>query len=466
MVPAEYVTDEIPGEKAEIAPPSGVRATPWGWFKQRIGSPITWSNADRCLLAGLIVWPFCVLMIGNEYYYVQNPGIASWFNADYGRRMLPFHTVAFIGGWLGIILASLWARRRSPGTRMLPRFLIRFYAIGFGIVCYQLGPYTNPYLGVVLLGGLSAGCLLFDREDTRWAILAFLFVILASTVLEQLGVIPYAPLVASYPVEGGRLSLFYLGGFGASLLLIFGVICIMVYTIFYRWRDREAELAQLSDQLARANDLVSRYVAAQVAESIRTGNLDAIDRPARRRLTIFFSDIKNFTQTTDRMEPEDLAEMLNEYLTEMTAIAEKYGATIDKFVGDAIMVFFGAPNATNDRDHALRAVRMAMEMQERLKDLRNLWIDRGFEETFEIRVGINTGQASVGNFGCEGRMDYTAIGRQVNMAARLEVNCEPSKILISHTTWSLIRDEIPCVPKGEITVKGFRDPVKVYEVVA
>ena len=158
--------------------------------------------------------------------------------------------------------------------------------------------------------------------------------------------------------------------------------------------------------------------------------------------------------------------MLNEYLTEMTRIAEKYGATIDKFVGDAIMVFFGAPWPTNDRDHALRAVRMAMEMQARLGDLRHLWIDRGSEEAFEIRIGINTGQASVGNFGCQGRMDYTAIGRQVNMAARLEVNCEPSRILISHATWSLVRDEVPCVPKGEISVKGFRDPVKVYEVAA
>lgn len=464
MVATDPLPSRFPdGSSAGAASATGW-GTPWQWFKRLVGSPINWSNADKCLLAAVIVWPFCLLMIGSEYYYVKNPAIAPWFDTEYGRLMLPFHTIAFIGGWLAIILASLWARRGAPDTEGLPRFLVHYYAIGFGIVCYQLGPYTNPYIGVVLLGGLSACCLLFDRRSTRSAILWFLIIVLGSTVLEQFGLLPYAPLIRGYPTEAGHLSRWWLGGIGGNTVLIFCVVSVMIYTIFYRWRDREVELAQLSDQLGRANDLISRYVAAQVAESIRTGDLEAIETPARRRLTIFFSDIKNFTATSDRMEPEDLAEMLNEYLTEMTLVAEKYEATIDKFVGDAIMAFFGAPRSTNDRDHALRAVRMALEMQERVGELRRGWIDRGFEQGFEIRIGVNTGQASVGNFGCEGRMDYTAIGRQVNLAARLEVNCEPNKVLISHTTWSLVRDAIPCVPKGEIQVKGFRDPVKVYEV--
>lgn len=85
---------------------------------------------------------------------------------------------------------------------------------------------------------------------------------------------------------------------------------------------------------------------------------------------------------------------------------------------------------------------------------------------FHVRMGINTGRASIGNFGSEGRMDYTAIGRQVNLAARLEVSCVPDRILISHATWAFVKDEIPCTPKGEIEAKGVRDPVKVYEVTA
>jgi len=247
--------------------------------------------------------------------------------------------------------------------------------------------------------------------------------------------------------------------------ILFAGLFLVDYVVG-RWRAREADLAKATDQLARANELISRYVAVQVAQQIRAGNYGAVDRHDRRKLTLFFSDIKGFTEIADTIEPEDLSRILNEYLSEMTGIAERYEATVDKFVGDAMMVFFGAPLATHDRDHALRAVRMAMEMQGRLDELRMKWVAEGIEEPFQIRIGINTGVASVGNFGSKGRVDYTAIGRQVNLAARLQVNCDPGKILISHSTWSLVHTEIECVAKGEIQVKGFHQPVKVYEVVA
>jgi adenylate cyclase len=234
--------------------------------------------------------------------------------------------------------------------------------------------------------------------------------------------------------------------------------------VIERWHHHEDQLVQTTDQLARANDLISRYVAAQVAEQIRLGNYDAVDRQDRRRLTLFFSDIKGFTEVADHVEPEELSEILNEYFAEMTVIADRHGATIDKFMGDAMMVFFGAPVATHDRDHALRAVRMAMGMQGRMAALHQRWQERGILDPFQIRIGINTGVASVGNFGAPGRMDYTAIGRQVNLAARLQVSCEPGKILLAHSTWVLVRDEIECVPKGDIQVKGIRDSVMVYEV--
>jgi class 3 adenylate cyclase len=178
---------------------------------------------------------------------------------------------------------------------------------------------------------------------------------------------------------------------------------------------------------------------------------------------LFFSDIKGFTGIADQVEAEDLSRVLNEYLAEMTEIAERYDTTVDKFIGDAIMIFFGAPMATDDHDHALRATRMAVDMQERMLGLREKWLREGIEEPSEIRIGINTGVASVGNFGARGRMDYTAIGRQVTLASRLQVNCAPGKILLSHSTWVLVNDEIACEPKGEILVKGIHYPVKVYE---
>ena len=165
---------------------------------------------------------------------------------------------------------------------------------------------------------------------------------------------------------------------------------------------------------------LSKYLSPQIYQSIFSGERDVAIRTERKKLTVFFSDIRGFTEISERLEPEDLSEILNDYLSEMSRIVEKHGGTIDKFVGDAIMVFFGAPAATDDRDHALRAVRMAIEMQERMQTLPERWRSHGIVEVFEVRIGINTGHASIGNFGSEGRMDYTAIGRHVNLAARLD----------------------------------------------
>jgi class 3 adenylate cyclase len=260
------------------------------------------------------------------------------------------------------------------------------------------------------------------------------------------------------------MSTLWLASYGLMPQTILLAGFFLIGFVVDRWRAREADLATTSEQLTRANELISRYVATQVAQEIHAGNYGAVARHDRRKLTLFFSDIKGFTEIADTIEPEELSRILNEYLSEMTAIAERYQATIDKFVGDAIMIFFGAPTATHDRDHASRAVRMAMEMQARLGELRAKWMDEGIEEPFQVRIGINTGVASVGNFGSTGRVDYTAIGRQVNLAARLQINCDPGKILLSHSTWVLVRDEIPCTTKGEIQVKGIHQPVKVYEV--
>jgi adenylate cyclase len=272
-------------------------------------------------------------------------------------------------------------------------------------------------------------------------------------------------MLADAPFAHGHLHHSWFIGFGQLTVVIelFGII--LIYGIVTKWRDREDKLAHTSEQLSRANEVISRYVASQLAEQILAGNYAAADKHDRQKLTLFFSDIKDFSEIADYAEPEDLSGVLNEYLSEMTLIGERYAGTIDKFVGDAIMIFFGAPVPTNDRDHALRAVQMAIEMQSRMTTLREKWRRDGFERPFEIRIGINTGQASIGNFGSRGRMDYTAIGRQVNLAARLQTHCEPGKILVSRSTWILVEDQIICTSKGAISVKGFQNPVEVYEVV-
>ncbi|HEY0663925.1 MAG TPA: adenylate/guanylate cyclase domain-containing protein, partial [Thiobacillaceae bacterium] len=138
--------------------------------------------------------------------------------------------------------------------------------------------------------------------------------------------------------------------------------------------------------------------------------------------------------------------------------------TIDKFVGDAIMVFFGAPVSRGAREDALRAVQMSVAMQRRMRELEAKWYREGVQEPFRIRIGVNTGVANVGSFGSAGRKDYTAIGNQVNLAARLQAACPPGKVIVSHTTWALVNDVIVTEEAGEMTVKGVHYPVKTYIV--
>ena len=157
--------------------------------------------------------------------------------------------------------------------------------------------------------------------------------------------------------------------------------------------------------------------------------------------------------------------MLNNYLNEMSKIALKHGGTIDKFIGDAVMVFFGDPTTQGAKKDAVAAVSMAIAMRKHMKVLRQQWRAQGIDKPLEIRMGINTGYCTVGNFGADTRMDYTIIGRDVNLASRLESNAEAGEILVSHETYSLIKDVIMCRDKGQLTVKGMSRPVQVYQVV-
>ncbi len=226
----------------------------------------------------------------------------------------------------------------------------------------------------------------------------------------------------------------------------------------------EEKFRKEQEKVQKAYRLISKYVPPQIAETISHGHIDLVWKHHREKLTLFFSDIKNFTRITDSLEPEDMGSLLNEYLTEMNGIINKYDGTLAQLIGDGLYVFFGAPNKTGDKDHALRCLKMAIDMQLKMKELNKKWFNSGIDENLKIRCGINTGMATVGGYGSPERKEYTAMGMQVNLAARLESACKPGRILISHTTWALTREEFRCTPLGKIEVKGYHRPVTVYEI--
>jgi adenylate cyclase len=217
-------------------------------------------------------------------------------------------------------------------------------------------------------------------------------------------------------------------------------------------------------RLQALSEKLGRYLAPQVYRSLFDGSRDAEIRTQRKKLTVFFSDIKDFTESTAKWQPEDITFLLNSYFSEMSKIAHEYGGTLDKFIGDAMMIFFGDPDSLGPKEDALRCVRMAMAMQRRMAELRILWREMGSDKTFQVRMGINTGYCDVGNFGSDLRMDYTIIGSEVNVAARLEQAADPGGILISKETYSLVRGEILATEHEPLRVKGFSEPIAAYSV--
>lgn len=229
-------------------------------------------------------------------------------------------------------------------------------------------------------------------------------------------------------------------------------------------RNVNANLARTNDFLQSVAQKLARYLSPEHYKSIFSGENDAVIATERKKLTIFFSDIVGFTSTAERLQPEEFTTLLNEYLTEMSLIAAKHGGTVNKFIGDAILIFFGDLESHGIQEDARACLRMAFEMQRRLIELNVKWRRRGIEKPFRARMGINTGFINVGNFGSEARMDYTIIGSEANLAARLQSIAQPGGIVLSYESYMLVRDLVRAQPLKPIKLKGIKELVVPYAV--
>ncbi|QER39382.1 adenylate/guanylate cyclase domain-containing protein [Acinetobacter suaedae] len=254
-----------------------------------------------------------------------------------------------------------------------------------------------------------------------------------------------------------------------TVVSLLGLMLFIVIGNYYQHRrldilgqQRQHYHNQMTRYIAFANQL-SRYAPLQLWQSIMRGEAEAKIEYKRKKLTIFFSDIQGFTELSETLIPDDLAFLLNDYLSHMTEIAKQYEATVDKFMGDAILIFFGDPNSQGTEQDAKACVEMAIAMRQQMKLLRERWKKMGYP-ALHIRMGISTGYCHVGNYGASHRMAYTIVGRDVNLAARLQSAAEVDEILIADDTHQLIKNEFLCVPKVPIYLKGIQGPVKTWQV--
>lgn len=233
-----------------------------------------------------------------------------------------------------------------------------------------------------------------------------------------------------------------------ALSVVFTFLAVVVYRVMTEERDKK-----------RIRDMFGRYVSPQVVEEILENppELGGVDK----ELTVFFSDIRGFTTLSESMTPQELVNHLNIYLTAMTDTILEFRGTLDKYVGDEIMCFWGAP--LSQPDHALLACQCAVRQIEKLHQLNEEWPEH---KRINIGIGLNSGVMTVGNMGSQGRMNYTLMGDNVNLGARLEGTNKmyQTNIIISEYTYGLVKDHVVARELDNIRVKGKNRPVVIYEL--
>ncbi len=216
---------------------------------------------------------------------------------------------------------------------------------------------------------------------------------------------------------------------------------------------------QLSQR--RRTEELRRYGAPHVADAIVSVAGGVTLRPTRRNLTILVTDIRGFTTLSERMEPEELVDALNLYFTAMTDVVFRHGGTLDKYLGDGILAFFGDPIPF--ADHAERAVAAAFEGREVLERLRSDLMLK-LDEELAVGIGISTGYVTVGNVGSENRLEYTVIGNHVNVASRLSTKAAAGQVLVTDRTMAAVRDQVIGTELEAITLKGVQRPIRIFEI--
>ncbi len=213
---------------------------------------------------------------------------------------------------------------------------------------------------------------------------------------------------------------------------------------------------KLREERIKSN--LERYVSAQVVQAILDTGGNVSLAPAKKDITVLFSDIRNFTTKCEDLAPEAIVEYLNEYFAHMVDVIFNHGGTVNKFVGDMIVAIFGAPSQQMDNERW--AIETAIEMQKRLKTIPGNWI----RQNFITGIGISSGEVIVGNIGSPQHMDYTAIGDEVNIAFRLQSLAKGEQILVSRSIYEATQHIFKFKDVGSVQVKGKKKAVEVFEV--
>lgn len=390
----------------------------------------------------------------NIHYYKQRP------NSEYAHK-----TYSAID-----IMDSLDSIKKGKAPKISPQVFedkIVFVganakAIALGLQDVKRTPVSNNYPGVDIQA-TNLDNIMHDEFLVQTSLFQDLFsllILLSATFL----VIRYFSLFASL----GIISLMMVSYIAFCILcyrfnLVISVITpitLQVITMTLAYSYRFILEGQNKEKIKHA---MGKYISQDVMQNV-VKNIDTLKLGGKRaNLTVLFADIRGFTSMSEQLTAEEVSVILNDYFTEIEPIISRYNGVINKFIGDAVLAIFGEP--IQDKDHALNAVKCANDMLDKVEELQKKWIKEG-KPKIEIGVGINTGEAFVGNIGSEKRLEYTVIGDVVNLASRIESynKVYKTKFLISATTYENVRNLADVIKISEVSIRGKAKKLNIYEV--
>ena len=421
-------------------------------------NPLDWPEVDRCLfLVCIFFFLGVVFNTTSGITHLLYGGSPSYMNRAFlGPFMQVLRVLAL--GWLGLLLMGVWLRRKTTENETYTHMVVQFSALFTALFCYMWGGITEigPWLFAMALGAFHL--LLFKPHVALPWIPTFLIIVTASQIAVWLDLVPYSPIFGRPPFVGGKpIPLHWIISLCWAIMTFIFMLLLMKFVVV-RWREREAEVGDMTSLLKK---MFGRYLSTEVMKSILENPAALEMGGERRRVTIMMTDLRGFTALSERLQPEQVVQMLNTYFELMVEVVLKYNGTINEIVGDALLVVFGAPQEMPDR--AERAIACAIEMQNTVTQVNDQNLRAGLPE-LEMGIGLNDADVVVGNIGSSKRSKYAVVGSGVNLTSRIESYTVGGQILISDSLRQEVGEIVRIDGQRDVIPKGSEAPIRIYEV--
>ncbi len=366
------------------------------------------------------------------YKFTESTFDPAYFNSEYLQLYYESSHFLTLNIVLNVLVGWYLSRKEKDAG-----FYEVYSSLSFNVhafyICFFFGVFTSP---AILMPLLLLG---FSSIVLRPTVLALnILVFLSMFFVVGYGYLnnwfPYIPTLVSIALYDESIRVILVSGIAIHCIVQFVLFFSLVHAITQSTQDKHTHFSRVSESL-------TRYISPQIYQTILSEEdveLQVSSQGTVKFLTTFVSDIKDFTRITENMESEALESLLNEYLQSMASIALEAGGTIDKYIGDSVVVFFGDPISQGKKQDAKSCVEMALKMQRRLAELNQRWMGLGLVEPLAIRMGIHSGEFVVGNYGTEVLVDYSALGKNLGITKQIEQDCLPGEVLVSEATWAFL----------------------------